>query len=157
MTYVDSDGVLADFDSFIASKDPTAVGVGNKITRIMYEYADELYLNFNQMPGSEYLFEQIRNNKDWFVLTAVSKVERLMRVCSEEDAIACIAKFKENKYKWFERHGIDRTKVIIVDSADDKVCYCKSGNDILYDNFEKNINLWNAAGGKGILVQRKTE
>ena len=59
--------------------------------------------------------------------------------------------FKENKYIWFEKHGIPRNKVIIVESAQDKASFCKPG-DILYDDYRKNIASWEKSGGIGILT-----
>lgn len=153
--YVDSDGVLADFNSFVLSKNPEIKigqpGCGKQITKVMVDYYPELYLNFNVIPHREWLFKNLIEKPNWFVLTAIPRKERLMQLIDEEKAIEILEVFRENKYKWYEAHGVNKTKVIVLEFADLKVSYAL-GNNILFDDFEKNINAWNKNGGIGIHV-----
>jgi len=156
MTYVDSDGVLADFNGWIKKVNPSALKHHSLIHPTMIEHCDECFLVFETMPGSDFFFEKIKTTEDWKVLSAVPSREKLEPFVKGRTVEEVISIFKENKYRWYEKHGVSRDKVIIVEGGLQKLSYCKPG-DVLYDDFIKNIKAWEAKGGIGHLVKITAE
>ena len=58
---------------------------------------------------------------------------------------------RENKLMFAENLGVKRENVIILNNPSEKKLYAK--DNILYDDYQKNINEWINAGGVGILVK----
>lgn len=153
--YVDSDGVIADFASWVRKTRPDLIestgtvkdGMSDELHRFMVENYKECYLTLDLLPEGEEFLNQIRAYDNWFVLTASLNVEKIKKfVQSKEEAIFISDVFFENKYRWYEGHGVSRDKVIITPSRNDKKKYAQ-GRNVLFDDFIDNINDWRKAGG----------
>ena len=157
MTYVDSDNTISDFLGWALSKDPHALDSPDdtrhweRVSEIMVIYYKEAFLKNKLCDHGKFFLDEIRENDDWMVLTSLSSPERLIPYCRDVSVEEVLSTHKENKYIWFERHGIPRSKVIICDSMEDKTKYCKEG-DLLYDDNWNNIKAWRAAGGRTVRV-----
>ncbi len=151
MLYIDSDGVIADFYGWCRMFDPEINCTdSDKIRRLMVEHASECFLTCKKLPKAEGFLKAIRENDGIMVLTALTPVEKLARYCSKKQARRIVAVHRENKYRWFEMHGVPRNKVIITSGSTSKAAYCHKG-DCLIDDYAKNIEEWQAAGGIGVL------
>lgn len=62
---------------------------------------------------------------------------------------------RENKRIWCRNNGIDLDHVIITDGPTHKTAYCKSKNDILFDDRLKTIEAWRKVGGIGIHIHNE--
>lgn len=154
MVYVDSDGVLSDFNGWVESIDPSAIGNEQAILRMMVEHAGSCFIDASPLPHTGFLFRELRTNPDWKVLTAVPRRERLEPYCTDRSADEIIEVLKANKIRWFRLRGIPESKVIIVEGSPEKAKYCKP-NDVLYDDHHPNIVRWRANGGIGEHWKRK--
>lgn len=146
MVYVDSDGVLSDFNGWVESIDPGAIGNEQAILRMMAEHANSCFIDAPPLPHTGFLLKELRDNPEWKVLTALPKKERLEPFCGNVDKV--LEKLKDNKIRWFRSLGIPESKVIIVSGAAEKTRYCEPG-DVLYDDHHPNIRKWREAGGIG--------
>ena len=161
MIYVDSDGTISDFLGWALEKDPKALDSPDstlhweRVSELMVLYYKEVFLVSKPLGFADFFIEEIKNNDDWFVLTALSEPNRLEKYCKNVDVQEVLDTHRENKYLWFEKRGIPREKVIICDSSKDKTKYCKDFNDLLYDDNWDNIKAWRAAGGSTIKVGNK--
>lgn len=153
MTYIDSDGVLANFDDYLTEYlgHPASVEEARKV---MVEDYKNSFLVSRTLPHSAFYFDMLVNDPNCYVLTALSKAEHLEPCCTDVPVEEVLRTHRENKYTWFERRGIPRNKVIIVDHASEKLKYCKPG-DVLYDDRKKTIQEWNELGGIGIHIKNK--
>lgn len=154
-TYIDSDGVLADFDNWVLDKDPSARDDPEKYRAVMINFKKDCFLKSKTIPHRDFFFEELKQNPNCYVLTALTSRDHFLKDGFSDKEISIALKFhRENKYKWFEKRGIPREKVIICNDSRDKVAHCNPG-DILYDDFESNIKAWNNAGGIGIRIANK--
>lgn len=157
MTYVDSDNTISDFLGWALSKDPHALDGPDdhrhweKVSEILVKYYKEAFLESKLCGQGDFFLEQIRQNDDWMVLTALSTPDKLEKYCINVSLDEVLNTHKENKYIWFERHGIPRNKVIICDSIMSKVEHCHPG-DLLYDDNWDIIKAWRRAGGITVRV-----
>ena len=151
MVYVDSDGVLADFYGWCRQYDNSiTVNDSEKIRALMVQKADECFLTCSPLPFSSSLLNAVRKNNNYRVLTALTAESKLLKYCKNEEECKRIVQIhRENKYRWYEKLGIPRSKVIITDGLQSKAEFCKKG-DYLIDDYEKNIKEWKEAGGIGI-------
>lgn len=150
MVYVDSDGVLANFKEWIDLF--RADSINKDVLRIIVENYKECYICFNQIPHSEFLFDSIRLNDDWYVLTVVPNTEKIRKKFPTLDSEKIYKTLVANKINWFTSRNIKKEKIIIAWDAEDKLSYCRKG-DILYDDYYKNVSLWEKSGGIGIHVK----
>lgn len=152
--YIDSDGVLSDFKSWLDRylKDP--VLDNDKIDKCIVDNYETCYIDAPELPGRDLWIAAIATDPDYFVLSSVGTLERFIKSnpeLTQEEVNRRYYILVENKYRWFEERGIPRQKVILVHHASDKALYCKPG-DILYDDYDKNIERWEEAGGIGIKI-----
>lgn len=141
--YLDLDGVMADFDANF----PAIFGLDH---RSMADDAMWAKINshpdfFRNMPvckGALEFYGQIRHYEP-IILTACPKSN--------------YAHAANQKRGWVREHlGLDVT-VMPVMGGRNKPLFMHSPGDILIDDFERNCNAWNDAGGVGILHQDFTK
>lgn len=157
MRYIDSDGVLADFTKWVKihikeSPEPT-LGSVYGVDWVMVHYYKEAFLDMDRCKNSKPYFKMLKS-KNTYVLTAVPKLASLKKRFPEiEDIEDRWETLIENKYKWFEKYGVPRSKVIITDGSSKKISYCTGPWDVLYDDRELNVKRWNEAGGRAYFVE----
>ena len=153
--YVDSDGVIADFVSWAKKKMPEIIDIdGNtkpdcvdKLHLMMIENYRECYRNFDVLECGDFFLDKIRNLDNWFVLTATLSLEKIeATIGKSKKAMEVYNAFCENKYYWYESHGIKKDKVIITGHRHDKQRYATK-QSVLFDDFIDNITDWQNAGG----------
>lgn len=137
--YLDLDGVLADFDTFVEGvldndwKEEIKKPNWGKIS----EYQN-IYSLLNPMPDAYELFcFAVDNFDDVQILTA------LPRRAYFPDAV-------NHKRDWVHKHFDPDMRVNFGPYAYDKQFHCRPG-DILVDDSELNIPQWISRGGSGIL------
>ena len=159
--YVDSDGVIADFDGWVRKFDPNMNTDRNdpanrrnagKIYKLMVENYKSCFLDCGVLSDAGKFLDKLKSDPNWFVLTAVPVFKTVLGVVKNEDkANEVLDVMKENKLRFYENLGVARDKVIIVDNAQDKIMYAK-GN-FLYDDYAKTVSQWIEAGGEAELVK----
>lgn len=150
MIYIDSDGVLSDFEAWIKTTDCKDRFDPKEVCITMRDYQDTVFIDAK--PKKTFLWKLL-NREDVKVLTALPEKDQFITFFNNEDDYnKCVQKMTENKYKWFERNGISREKVIVVSTRKEKFTYCKN-NDVLFDDYEKTVKEWSKMGGRGILVK----
>ena len=153
--YVDSDGVIADFASWARSKDAELIdesgnakeGCVDKLHKIMVDNYRECYLNLDVLSTGEFFIQKLKTCDNWYVLTASLALKKIRKFVSDLSLSQEIFDtLCENKYKWYEKLGIPRNKVIITGSRSEKQHYAK-GCNVLFDDFIENIEDWKKKGG----------
>ena len=148
MIYLDMDGVLADFKRGVlelchmeaqdqnGKMDPeTENRMWEKIRK-----TDHFYSKLEPLPGAKEMFDAIyaKYKSRCEILTGVPRPERGITTAGPD------------KIEWTHRLLSPKVKVNIV-LRKEKKKYCKDPQDILIDDYEKNIREWKEAGGTGIL------
>ena len=146
MIYIDMDGVLADFEGYVKSREPNVTP--ESYCRVVVQDYKEAFLISRPIKENLYLLEG-----EYRLLSSLPKVSKMLEYCSLEDIDIILETLRENKLKFAERLGVRRENVIILNDSSEKKLYAK-GN-ILYDDFPRNIDEWISAGGIGILVGAK--
>ncbi len=153
MVYIDSDGVLSDFDQWIRDKTHKNSNSSEDVLRTLIKYQDEAFLASKPIKKNNWLRKMMKTS-DFRVLTALPYGDDFRALFNSESAyIDCLDKLKENKYRWFENIGVPRDKVIITSTRREKFNYCKSKDDILYDDFPDTVRTWRDYGGRAYLVK----
>jgi hypothetical protein len=138
MKFIDMDGVLGDFYGWAMSKsrgDPIETAV---------KYYKEAFIESKVIEDNLYLL-----SGEYRLLSSLPSISHILKYTTNVDEV--LYTFKENKLKFADKLGIDRSNVIILNGVYEKVLYAK-GN-VLYDDWYRNIERWNEAGGTGILVK----
>ena len=152
MVYIDSDGVLSDFDQWITDKnyeDKSSMGV----LRTIVAHQDEAFIASKPIKANNWL-RKLMKTSDFRILTALPAGDDFRSLFdSEEEYEKCLEKLSNNKYQWFENIGVPRDKVIITRTRREKFSYCKSKEDILYDDFPDTVKTWRDYGGTAYLVK----
>lgn len=154
MIYIDLDGVLADLDGWIAERCLAAT----KDEREFNLFALHNYkTTFLESPLISKNLELIYY-KDYRILSALPKPENFFKYAKEvgmphKEVIRRYQHLMRNKLNWISKNGLKVENAIIVFGSGLKSAYCQSPEDILYDDYQKNVDEWNAAGGKGILIK----
>ena len=148
--YIDSDGVLADFEGWIRKYDPELL---HPVYKTAIKHMSEAFRVSEVIDRG--LIEFIKNNKDAYVLTAVPSIEHIEPYNDTDYSSEAIQNiFIHNKRIWFESVGIPLEQVIIVTRRSDKVKYSNS-EALLIDNYEKNCKEWRESGGTAVLFTRE--
>lgn len=132
------DGVLGDFYGWAMSKSP------NDPIETAVKYYKEAFIESKIIKDNLYLL-----SGEYRLLSSLPSISHILKYTTNVDEV--LYTFKENKLKFADRLGIDRSNVIILNGVYEKVLYAK-GN-VLYDDWYRNIERWNEAGGTGILVK----
>ena len=148
--YIDSDGVLADFEGWIRKYDPELL---HPVYKTAIKHMSEAFRVSEVIDRG--LIEFIKNNKDAYVLTAVPSIEHIESFNDTDYSSEAIQNiFINNKKVWFESVGIPLEQVIIVTHREDKVKY-SNPKSLLIDNYEKNCKEWRERGGTTVLFTRE--
>lgn len=153
-TYIDSDGVLADFLGWVESVRPEAIGSHEAVDRCVIDNYERAYLDCEELHGSGLWMQLAAVDDDFFVLTCAGRAEHYLEYYPDmtyERMSHIMDTLRENKYRWFESHGVPRDKVIVVNGASEKLTFCREG-DVLLDDWDKTVDAWNDLGGIGIKV-----
>lgn len=148
--YLDMDGVLADFNRGVtelchmkpvdqghSTKEETDA-LWNAVRKVPHFY-DQL----KPVPGAIEMYQRLHKQygNKVEILTGIPKPKRRI-----DDAA-------EDKIQWAHRILSPELKVNIV-YREQKPLYCHGKEDILIDDYEKNIQEWNEKGGTGILFHK---
>ena len=144
MIYVDMDDVLADFYGYVKSKDPNVLK-NDSFCRVVVENYKECFLVSNVIEENLKLLKG-----EYRLLSSLPSISEMLKYTTPDKIDEIAYTLRENKLKFAERIGVKGENVIILNSSKEKKLFAK-GN-ILYDDYEKNINEWIANGGIGYLV-----
>lgn len=147
--YLDMDGVLADFNRGVKelchmepvdqmhSTPEETDALWKAIAKVPHFY-DQL----QPIPGAVDLFQKLyeRYGDQVEILSGIPKPKRHVMNAGED------------KIRWAHRMLSPTLKVNIV-YREEKPRYCHGKEDILVDDYEKNIREWNEMGGTGILYE----
>jgi len=141
--YIDMDGVVADFDSYVSALlgRPIGWGATQDLTDVEWERltsVDRLYYQLPLMPDATKLFAYIKSLSTRFHVQFLTAVPRRSTMPSAKD----------DKQAWVDKYfpGI---KMDIGPYSHHKQKWCKPG-DILIDDRPSNIEQWTAVGGIAI-------
>lgn len=134
------DGVLGDFYGWAMSKSP-----GDPIETAVKFYK-EAFICSKVIESNLHLL-----NGEHRLLSSLPSISHILKYAEPDSIDDILYTFKENKMKFADMLGVDRANVIILNSSKEKILYAK-GN-ILYDDWHRNIERWNGAGGTGFLVK----
>lgn len=148
--YIDSDGVLADFEGWVRKYDPELL---HPVYKTAIKHILEAFKKSEVIDKG--LIEFIKNNKDAYVLTAVPSIEHIDSYNDTDYSSEALQNiFIHNKKSWFESVGIPLEQVIIVTHREDKVKYSNPGT-LLIDDYEKNCEEWRKHGGTAVHYTRE--
>jgi 5'(3')-deoxyribonucleotidase len=134
--YLDLDGVMADFDAHF----PALFGVDHRdlLDDDMWAHINSAPSYFRDMPmcpGAAEFFEFVRHLHP-IVLTA----------CPRSD----YANVANQKRAWVREHLSPDLTVLPVMGGRHKALFMHQAGDILIDDFDRNCDVWDAAGGRAI-------
>ena len=145
MIYIDMDGVLADFEGYVESKYNNLDS--ESFIKVAVYYHKECFLKSNIISKNLNLLKG-----DFRLLTSLPSISSMLKYCSVDDIDSIIRTLKENRLRFAESLGVSRDNVIILNSSEEKSLYAK--DNVLYDDYARNINDWVLAGGTGYLVSK---
>lgn len=152
MIYIDSDGVLSDFDQWLLDMKCENHNNSTEVYKTTIKYYKNAFLDSKPIKRNNWL-RKIMIREDFRILSSLPNKADFKKLFDDDASFKEVYEtLRENKYKWFENIGVPRNKVIIVDTRKDKFKYCKIG-DILYDDFPDTVKEWTRLGGHGILVK----
>ena len=140
------DDTIADLYGYVHSKDPNVMK-NNSWCKIVVENYKECFLVSDVIEEHLYLLKG-----EFRLLSSLPGIHEMLKYTTPDKIDEIVYTLRENKLKFAEKLGIDRSNVIILDKSSEKKLYAK-GN-ILYDDFQKNVDDWIANGGIGYLVPR---
>lgn len=161
MIYIDSDGVLSDFDRWIREdtdcKDPLDPAC---VQPTMYKYYKDCFLTAKVIKRNKWIWDRIIYNEnrheDYRILTSLPNKKACEEWCtsegySKEEFESMYETFRRNKLEWFAQRNVPAEKVIITEARKEKMSYCKNG-DLLLDDHPATVREWREAGGRAYLV-----
>lgn len=145
MIYIDIDGVLADTDDFIFSKDPRA----KEDTHILFK---TIYKNYKEMfTASKPLIDLtcLKEIENFTLLTALPLRQKIDSFCHDNKELETIMNtLYKNKEIWIKNNIGEDCKYIIVGKRSDKIKMCNSSSDVLIDDSISTCAAWRKKGGK---------
>ena len=141
--YIDMDGVVADFDSYVSALlgRPIGWGATQDLTDVEWERlasVDRLYFQMPLMPDATKLVAYIKSLSTRFHVQFLTAVPRRSTIPSAKD----------DKQAWIDKY-FPGMRMDIGPYSHDKQKWCKPG-DILIDDRPSNIEQWTAVGGIAI-------
>lgn len=142
--FVDLDGVMADFDTHFrnlfdcdppSKKLPTSID-DDKMWAFIYSHGSF----FETMP----LFEKTKYFWSFLVLNGLDPI---ILTAASKQYYPVVAK---QKMKWVREHFGEQVLCIPCSGSSSKHLFLQNPGDILIDDYERNIQRWNDAGGVGI-------
>jgi 5'(3')-deoxyribonucleotidase len=136
---LDLDNVFADWNSFVKNE------IGQDYSpHVWYELdqIDNIFLKLDIIPGAKEMFDYIWSMKDRYdilILTAIPHPTNKL--------ITCI----EDKRKWVATHLSPDIHVHTTVGGHSKYHWINRPGDILIDDLQRNIEIWNDNLGTGIL------
>ena len=144
MIYIDIDGVLADTDAFIFSKDIRAEHDTHLLFKTIYRHYEEMFVSSKPLIDLSVL----KNLDGFTLLTALPLRQKIDSFCSSEEELNTVMNtLAENKKIWI-KNNIGECKYIIVNKRSEKIDMCNSPNDILIDDSKATCTSWKKKGGK---------
>ena len=141
--YIDMDGVVADFDSYVSALlgRPIGWGATQDLTDVEWERlasVDRLYFQMPLMPDATKLIAYIKSLSTRFHVHFLTAVPRRSTIPSAKD----------DKQAWIDKY-FPGMRMDIGPYSHHKQKWCKPG-DILIDDRPSNIEQWTAVGGIAI-------
>ena len=141
--YIDMDGVVADFDSYVSALlgRPIGWGATQDLTDVEWERlasVDRLYFQMPLMPDATKLVAYIKSLSTRFHVQFLTAVPRRSTIPSAKD----------DKQAWVDKY-FPGMRMDIGPYSQHKQKWCKPG-DILIDDRPSNIEQWTAVGGIAI-------
>ena len=141
--YIDMDGVVADFDSYVSALlgRPIGWGATQDLTDVEWERlasVDRLYFQMPLMPDATKLIAYIKSLSTRFHVQFLTAVPRRSTIPSAKD----------DKQAWIDKY-FPGMRMDIGPYSHHKQKWCKPG-DILIDDRPSNIEQWTAGGGIAI-------
>ena len=141
--YIDMDGVVADFDSYVSALlgRPIGWGATQDLTDVEWERlasVDRLYFQMPLMPDATKLIAYIKSLSTRFHVQFLTAVPRRSTIPSAKD----------DKQAWVNKY-FPGMRMDIGPYSHHKQKWCKPG-DILIDDRPSNIEQWTAVGGIAI-------
>lgn len=144
MIYIDIDGVLADTDAFIFSKDPRAEHDTHLLFKTIYKNYKEMFVSSKPLIDLSVL----KTLGDFTLLTALPLRQKIDSFCKDKEEINEVMNtLAENKKQWI-KNNLGDCKYIIVGKRSEKLDMCNSLNDILIDDSKATCAAWKKRGGK---------
>lgn len=142
--FLDLDGVMADFDRSFAetwpeeplyevNEDKPAIAK-KRMWELIFSVPD-FFATLPVVPGALEFFQEIRYLKP-IILTSCPK--------------SAYANVAQQKHYWVRKHLGDEVLVLPVCESENKPLFLQHHGDVLIDDWGKNIEAWNAAGGIGL-------
>lgn len=151
--YLDMDGVLADFDRGVRElchRDPLPQGTGTREEKAALWAAirkvPHFYGKLEPMDGAVLFFSLLEDEYG-------DRVEILTGIPKPYKGVLYSA---EDKTAWVRRYLSEKVVINIV-YREEKPEYCTGPEDILVDDYAKNIREWENSGGTGILYRGPEE
>lgn len=135
--YLDMDGVLADFDR--AYMERWGTNPKTEADSLVWSRIDGCHRFFRDMPPCEGAIEFFR------------EVEYLQPIILTACPRTNYAQAAAEKRAWIRRHLSKTVMVLPVMGGINKPLFMHQPEDVLIDDYKKNIAAWEAAGGFGIL------
>lgn len=145
MIYIDIDGVLADSDGYLQTKDSRAMDDTHLLFKTIYKYHKTVFKESNPLVDLSFLIEL----DDFMLLSALPNRQNIDSFCATEaETNKVMYTLEENKKDWINKNIGPNCKFAIVSATTDKIKYCLSAEDILIDDNKKTGKRWQEKGGK---------
>lgn len=144
MIYIDIDGVLADTDAFIFSRDPRSEHDTHLLFKTIYKNYKEMFVSSKPLIDLNVL----KDFEDFTLLTALPLRQKIDSFCKDNKELDEVMNtLAENKKEWI-KNNIGDCEYIIVGKRSEKIDMCNSPNDILIDDSKATCASWKKKGGK---------
>lgn len=138
--YLDLDGVMADFDAHF----PETFGLDHKSLA-----DDEMWAKINSHPSYFRDLPPCLGAIEFF--RSIEFLQPIILTACPRTNYAHAAK---QKREWVREHLSEKAMVLPVMGGHNKPLFMHEPGDVLIDDFAKNIDAWDKAGGTGILHSR---
>ena len=166
MTYIDLDGVLADFRGWILSLDKGAYEIAEKhpmyILELMIFNHKRCFLDCDVIMKNMHILDEIEGPKRILTVIPVKAILRHFYNAPKEEngyqwninkCFDIIRKLKRNKIAWCKEHlGISEENILFCNTRTEKLIYAVN-NAVLYDDCEETVQKWEHEGCKGYLIK----
>lgn len=150
MINIDADGFLVDWRGYVIPTHFPDMTIDefnslestyrSALLKEVYEKDPQLFYKLEPLPGAVEFMQTIMNlGEPWRILTSAGTDHPDFDVAAESKIL--------NLKKHF---GISREYVTVCESSESKRLYVENKDDILIDDFRRNIEQWRLAGGIGI-------